>query len=255
MLYSVKKLAKLAGVSVRTLHLYDQMGLLTPAERTEAGYRLYGEQELLRLQQVLFYRELDIPLKEIREILDDPGFDLQQALKSHKIALQARRDRITTMLVTIDKTIDNLNGKMMLSHEELYEGLPKDKAEAYRKGAIEKWGEEAVLKSENALKKLNEEAIKKLKAEMEDINRQLAGMMQEDPASKAVQEQIARHYQNIRSFWGTSGSPDLQAEAYAGLGDLYVADNRYTSIDGEPNAAFAAFMQKAMGHFAKTRLS
>ncbi len=197
---------------------------------------------------------MDIPLKEIRDILDDPGFDLKTALKSHKLALQARRDRITTMLVTIDKTIDNLNGKKMLSHDELYEGFPKGKAEQYRKEAIEKWGEEAVVKSENALKKLNKEDIKRLKAEMEEINQTLAGMIQDDPTSAAVQEQIARHYQNIRAFWGTSGSPDLQGEAYAGLGDLYVADNRYTSIDGEPNAEFAAFMQKAMGYFAQTRL-
>ncbi|WP_343702573.1 MerR family transcriptional regulator [Chitinophaga sp.] len=92
--YSVKKLARLAGVSVRTLHLYDKMGLLEPSVRTQARYRLYGEKELLRLQQILFYRELDFPLKEIRDILDDPTFDLAQALEGHKKALQARQERI-----------------------------------------------------------------------------------------------------------------------------------------------------------------
>ena len=89
--YSVKKLSQLAGVSVRTLHLYDKMGLLKPSVRTEARYRLYGEKELLRLQQILFYRELDIPLKDIQTILDDPEFDLLKALEAHKKALLARK--------------------------------------------------------------------------------------------------------------------------------------------------------------------
>ncbi|MBA4145294.1 MAG: MerR family transcriptional regulator, partial [Cytophaga sp.] len=85
--YSVKELSEIAGVSVRTLHLYDEIGLLKPSTRTEARYRLYGENELLRLQQILFYKELGISLEEIRSILDDPEFDLLQALESHKVAL------------------------------------------------------------------------------------------------------------------------------------------------------------------------
>src|SRR5580704_4516137 len=104
--YSVRQLAGLAGVSVRTLHVYDEMGLLKPSVRTDAGYRQYGEAELLRLQQILFYKELDLSLKQIAEILDDPGFDLVEALVGHRIALSARRDRLTTLLNTIEATID-----------------------------------------------------------------------------------------------------------------------------------------------------
>lgn len=88
--YSVKKLAKLAGVSVRTLHLYDKMGLLRPSVRTEARYQPYGEKELLYLQQILFHRELDFPLKDNSTILDDPAFNLVQALEGHRKALLAR---------------------------------------------------------------------------------------------------------------------------------------------------------------------
>src|SRR5688572_8269383 len=101
--YSVKQLAKLAGVSVRTLHLYDQLGLLKPAVRTEARYRLYGEPELLRLQQILFYKELGLPLQEIGEILDDPDFDLVKALGDHRKALQEQGKKIKVLLGTIDK--------------------------------------------------------------------------------------------------------------------------------------------------------
>ncbi len=248
--YSVKKLANLSGVSVRTLHLYDKSGLLKPLLRTEARYRVYGEQELLRLQQILFYKELDFSLQEIRTLLDDPDFDLEQALKSHQVALKAKRDRLSTLLVTIDKTILKLKKKTMLSDEELYKGLSKEKATAYRNEAIEKYGEDAVQKSENYLKKLTKEELAKLGMESEDIRKKLFSLMKGKPESANVQEQIARHYQNIRMYWGTAGSPDGQAEAYRGLGQLYVTDERFTLIDNQPNPGFALFMSKAMSYFA-----
>lgn len=102
--YTVKELAKLAGVSVRTLHYYDQIGLLKPLIRTEAKYRFYGREELLRLQQILFYKELDFPLKEICEIMDNPEFDLLVALSNHKVALKAKQSRIKTLIDTVNKT-------------------------------------------------------------------------------------------------------------------------------------------------------
>lgn len=252
--YSVKKLAQLAGVSVRTLHLYDQIGLLKPSTRTEYRYRLYGEKELLRLQQILFYRELDFSLQEICTILDDPDFDLLQALESHKIALKSRRNRISTLLVTIDKTILKLKEGIMLKGEELYEGLPKEKAEAYRKEAIDKWGSDTVERSENHLRSMSKEELAKLKAEFTEIGQTLASMTHEDPTSEKVQKQIARHYACIRMFWGTTDSPDSQAEAYKGLGQLYVNDERYTMVDGKPNPEFALFLSKAMSHFADAGL-
>src|ERR1700712_3237780 len=95
--YSVKQLAKLAGVSVRTLHLYDQLGLLKPSVRTESRYRRYGEKELLRLQQILFYKVLDFPLKEIAPILDDPDFDLIKAFEGHRQLLTKKRDHLATL--------------------------------------------------------------------------------------------------------------------------------------------------------------
>lgn len=252
--YSVKQLARLAGVSVRTLHLYDEIGLLKPSTRTEARYRLYGEKELLRLQQILFYKELDFSLQEICNILDDPDFDLLQALESHKEALQSRRDRISTLLTTIDKTILKLKEGIMLDDEELYKGLPKEKAAAYRKEAIDQWGQDTIERSENYLRGMGKEGLAKLKADFTEIWQTLASMMHEDPASEKVQEQVARHYACIRMFWGTVDLPDKQAEAYEGLGELYVNDERYTTIDDKPNPEFARFLSKAMSHFANTRL-
>ena len=251
--YSVKQLAKISGVSVRTLHYYDQKGLLKPKIRTEAGYRLYGEIEMLRLQQILFYKELAFPLNEIAKILDDPDFDLIQSLSQQKKALKMRKQKLDVLINTIDKTIFNLKNKNMLNHEELYEGLPKEKAEAYREEAIKKWGKQ-VEEVENKLRQLSKDELHKLKDSFKSVNEKLASLQNENPESDIVQENIALHYTYIRKFWGTLDSEDKQADAYAGLGDLYVSDNRYTEINGEPNAAFAEFMAKAMKHFASSSL-
>jgi len=148
--YGVKELSDLSGVTVRTLHHYDKIGLLKPLNRTEAGYRFYGEAELLRLQQILFYKELDFSLKEISDLLDDPDFDLIQALKSHRSALEDRRKRIAELLHTIDHTIKHLNtGEIMSKPEKLYEGLPKELGTTQRQEAIDAYGKEAVEHERN----------------------------------------------------------------------------------------------------------
>ncbi|QMU29267.1 MerR family transcriptional regulator [Adhaeribacter radiodurans] len=248
--YFVKKLAGLAGVSVRTLHLYDQLGLLKPAIRTEKKYRMYGKAEAFRLQQILFYRELEMPLKDIAEILDDPQFNTLSALELHKKELQQRKARLDTLLQTIDKTIDHLKNKAMLSTEELYEGLPKETAEAWRKEANEKW-DSSVERSEYHLRNKTKQDFEFLKEQASVNVKKLLNLVNEDPASEKVQKEIATNYEIIREFWGTAGIPDKQAKAYAGLGDLYVNDERYTSQEGKPNPEFAQFMNKAIKHFAR----
>ncbi|WP_426669736.1 MerR family transcriptional regulator [Mucilaginibacter sp. McL0603] len=252
--YSVKQIARLAGVSVRTLHLYDKIGLLKPSLRTRAGYRQYGEAELFRLQQILFYRELDIPLKEIAEILNDPQFDLIKALSGHKQSLISRRDRLNTLLKTIDKTIINIKNKTMNNVEELYEGLPKEQAAVWRKEAIEKWGEDVVLRSETGLLEMGKLDLEQLKTDQKNIVQKLKSLSGKNPESDEVQEQIALHYANIRSFWGVSDPTDLKAETYKGLAELYAADERYTIINGKSDPDYAAFMHKGMFYFADNRL-
>jgi DNA-binding transcriptional MerR regulator len=252
--YSVKKLAKLAGVSVRTLHLYDEMGLLTPSVRTEARYRLYGKNELLRLQQILFYRELDFPLKEIGEILDDPAFDLIQALESHKTALRVKSDRISTLIDTIDKTLLHLKNKTMLSVEDIYEGLSPDKITEYREEAMNRWGKDRVLKGEDTLRKLSKEEVAAMKQELDTVMKQLLDCSEKDPISTEVQSLIARHFKMIMKFSGRTEEQGTKAY-YKGLGELYLSDGRYTKVNGVTNTAFTQFMQKAMQHFADTVLS
>ena len=241
--FAVKKLAEMAGVSVRTLHHYDRIGLLQPSVRTEAGYRLYGEKELLRLQQILFYKEMDFELKTIAGLLDDPDFDMITALQSHRQSLLQRKERIATLLETLERTIDHLKNKQTMKPEDLYKGLPKEQAQAWRKEATERWPGQ-VKHSEQQLLKLSPEEYETLGKNFARNWEQLAAMTGKDPHSPEVQQLISDHYGYIRQFWGKPEG-DIAA-AYKGLGDLYATDERYTSF----NPACGAFMQKAMHYFA-----
>ncbi len=139
MSYTVKQLGKLAGVSARTLHFYDEIGLLRPAARTASGYRLYGESELLILQRVMFFRQLDVPLEDIGRILADPNFDQVRALRRHRELLEAQAARLGRLIKTVDKTLLMLEGTMTLSDAELYEGFSQEQIERYNESASTAW--------------------------------------------------------------------------------------------------------------------
>ncbi|TLN15223.1 MerR family transcriptional regulator, partial [bacterium] len=138
--YTVKQLARLAGVSVRTLHHYDQIGLLRPNLRTPAGYRIYQHTDLLRLQQILFYRELDVPLAEIQALLDRPGFDPVRALKDHRQSLHEKAARLARLIETIDQTLSQYTKEIPMKDEELYKGFTPEQAKRYRREAAESYG-------------------------------------------------------------------------------------------------------------------
>jgi hypothetical protein len=132
--------------------------------------------------------------------------------------------------------------------------MPKEQAAAWRKEATDKWGEDVVARSEKALLEMGKLDIERLKAEQKDIARRLQSLQNFPPESEEVQEQIARHYANIRSFWGVTDPTDLKAETYKGLAELYITDERYTVADGNPDPEFAVFMRKSMLYFADTKL-
>ncbi|PST83389.1 MerR family transcriptional regulator [Pedobacter yulinensis] len=252
--YTVRQVSRLSGVSVRTLHLYDGNGLLKPALRSPSGYRLYGSAQLLRLQQILFYRELDVPLKAIARILDEPGFDLVAALNGHRKALSAKRARLGTLLKNIDNTIYKLKSKTMLSPEELYDGMPHDEAAAYRKGAVAAYGAEVVAHAERHLEKLSKDELKLLVARQKSLAAELSRLKHKDPADIQVQDLVEVHYHNTRQLWGTAGAADKQAEAYEGLGQLYLNDERFTLEQGGSDPAFRSFLSRAISIFVHTRL-
>ena len=146
-MFTVKQLSKLAGVTPRTLHHYDAIGLLKPSRVGDNGYRYYGEESLLRLQQILFYRELDMPLGDIKKIMGRHDFEVLDALISHKDALKKRIDRLNVLLSTVDNTINHLKGKKMMNDKSLFEGFSEEEQEKYAEEAAQRWDAETVRAS------------------------------------------------------------------------------------------------------------
>ena len=186
--YTVKALAELAGITPRTLRWYDQKGLLKPRRTTEAGYRLYGPQEVNRLQTILFYKELGLELEAVRAILDAPGFDRVAALQSHLAELEARRQRLDALILTVEKTIDEAKGGTPMSDKEKFEAFKRRAVEAneerYGKEAREKYGAGAVEGSNAKFLSMTEEEHGEWKALETEILSALAAAVRsgEDPA-------------------------------------------------------------------------
>jgi DNA-binding transcriptional MerR regulator len=237
----------MAGVTVRTLHYYDQIGLLPPAGRTEpesgrsAGYRLYGEAELLRLQQILFFRELDVPLAEVRQILDDPDFDEVAALEHHRGMLHGRMERLGRLLKTIDRTIDRLTeDDVTLTDEELYEGFSTEQIERYKREAREMYDPELVEESERRVKGMSREKWKAVQAEGQAVTTRIAALMDHDPSDAEVQEMVARHHAWIENFYACS------AEIYRGLAQMYVEHPEFRAFYEKVQPGLAEYLSAAM---------
>jgi DNA-binding transcriptional MerR regulator len=244
--YTVQQLAKIAGVSVRTLHHYDRIGLLKPASRNAARYRFYGEAELLRLQQILFFKELDCSLKDIARILDSPGFDPVEALEAHREELKRRAERLGLLLDTIDKTLRKLKGeKIKMLDEELYGGLSKEQAEAYAEEAKERWGPKLVNETNARVKKWSKQKWAEVNKELDDILRQLAALMGTPVGNPKVQALVARHRAYLNNFY------EVKPNIYRGLGKLYVEDPRFRAYFDKYRAGLAEYLHTAIEFYCK----
>jgi DNA-binding transcriptional MerR regulator len=244
MTYAINQLAKLAGVSVRTLHHYDEIGLLRPHRSQKNGYRAYGEDELLKLQQILFFRELEFPLADIRRILASPDFDLRRALADQRALIELKKKRLTGLLKTIDKTIQKITHEKRMEDKELYDAFADKDAQRYAEEAKQRWGHtEAYKQSAERVKKMTKADMAKVKADADALMKEIAAVADQDPASAKVQALITRHYDALRTFYEPS------IAMYRGLADLYVADPRFTAYYEAYRPGLALFMQKAMHAF------
>jgi DNA-binding transcriptional MerR regulator len=248
--YTVRQLAGMAGVSIRTLHHYDHIGLLAPSARTEAGYRLYGPSDLLRLQQILFFRELDVPLAEIQAILDDPGFNLVAALQQHRLLVHARVERLGALLNTIDRTIAKLTEvDMSLTDEELYEGFPKEQVERWKQEVNERYDPALVAESNRRVRAMSKSQWNDVKAEGDAVSRRMAELMGRDPGDPEVQTAIARQHAWIERFYPCS------AEMFEGLGQHYADHPEFRATYDRYAIGLADFMRDAMAYYAEHTLS
>ncbi|MBH5319743.1 MerR family transcriptional regulator [Paenibacillus sp. GSMTC-2017] len=243
----VKEVADLVGISVRTLHHYDEIGLLIPDQLTEAGYRLYSERNLELLQQILFFRELDFPLKKIKEIVLSPSFDRLEALTMHEKMLQEKRNQLDQLLKTVAKTIEHAKGGITMSNNEKFQGFDFSN-NPYEQEARERWGDKAVDDSNATLEeKKKTGSTQQFQESFNELYRKLAALRHDDPASDAAQSAIGEWYV-LLSEMGT-----YSLDAFKGLGQMYVDDVRFTKNIDKFGEGLALFMRDAMAVYADSR--
>ena len=246
-MYTVKQISQLAGVSIRTLHYYDELGLLKPESVGANGYRYYGDASVLKLQQILFYRELDLDLEEIKAILGSPDFDVLSALHSHKSALQGRVKRLEHLIQTVDATIQQLKGKKSMNVKGFFEGFSEEEQEKYAQEAEKMYDPETVKASNRKWKSYSPADKERILTEGRSIIADLAKAMPKGASDPSVQRLVARWHNNIKYFW----SPN--EEQLLGLADLYNNDPRFKSNYEKVAPGLTGFMREAVKMYVKDR--
>jgi DNA-binding transcriptional MerR regulator len=245
--YTVKQLASLAGVSVRTLHYYDEIGLLKPSSVGGNGYRNYGEEAVLKLQQILFYREMELSLDEIKAVTGRPDFDVLSALRSHRQALQGRVERLERLIQTVDHTIAHLKGNESMSAKGLFEGFSEEEQEKYALEAEQMYDPETVRASNRKWKEYSPAKKESILAEGKAIFSDLAAAMPKGAGSAEVQVVIDRWHRHMQNFWSPSD------EQLLGLADLYNDDPRFKANYDRVHPKLAEFMREAVKVYVKNR--
>lgn len=225
MSYSVGQVADLAGVTVRTLHHYGQIGLLEPAERSGAGYRLYSDADLERLRHILFYRELGFSLEDILTMLTDPGATTGAHLRQQRELLEARITRLGQMMAAVEKEMEAHTMGIQLTPEEKFEIFGPNYSEDYETEAEQRWGDSpAWAQSQSRTAKLGKQDWIEIKAAGDDLNRRMAATMVAGvaPTTVTAMELAEEHRRSIEQFY------DCSLDMHRNLGDMYLADERFT---------------------------
>jgi len=253
MAYTVKQLAKISGVSVRTLHWYDEIGLLKPAYQAANNYRYYEEKQCLRLQQILFFKELGFPLNDIQKLLMQDDFDHINALEAHKQVLEQDINRKNQLIATIDKTIQHLRGKYKMSNEELYYGFDSTRQKEYEQYLVEYKGlpaERLLKQSKKRTAKWDKDEWDNVKNEGDTIHQELAQAIEQglSPTSMEVQAIIHRHYLMISRFY------DASKAVYIGLTELYAQHPDFKKFFDVYHPKMIEFISEAMCFYANQNL-
>lgn len=247
MVYTVHELAKLSGISSRTLRYYDEIGLL-PVGKNESGYRVYGPDEVDRLQQILFYRELGLALEDIRDIITDPSFDSIEALKEHREKLLGKKERLDTLIANVEKTINTREGKTDMTDREKFEGfkqrLIEENEEKYGQEIREKYGEERVQSANQRFKNMTREECAEMERLSAEVNTALKSAIEAgDPAGPLAQRACELHRQWLLFFWDEAA---YSLQAHMALAQMYVDDPRFTAHYDAIVPGAAVFLRDAM---------
>jgi DNA-binding transcriptional MerR regulator len=248
-MYTVKQLSDLAGVSGRTLHYYDEISLLKPETVGANGYRYYGDEAVLRLQQILFYRELDLPLEEIKTIMGGGDFDAVSALESHRRALERQCERITRLIQTVDDTILHLKGQKSMSKKQLFQAFSDEQQEDYARQAEQLYDPETVRASNRKWKAYSAEEKQRILGEGNQIYEDLIAAIPRGAASPEAQACIERWRKHMDYFW----TPSL--EQLVGLAEMYNTSPDFKANFDQMDPRLAAFMLEAVKAYVKEQKS
>ncbi len=251
--YTVHQLATLSGVSVRSLHYYDEIGLLYPAFVGSNGYRYYEKKQLLRLQQILFYRELGLKLNRIQKILDEPGFNLIAALESHQEKLTKETKRQQKLIQTIAKTIEHLKENQSMNNEVLFQGFDPEKQAEHEQYLIERCGQQmqsSIDESKQKTKGWSQEKWKMVMGEFDEICEKMICVINTGlpPENPKAQELVRRHYEWICQFW----TPNR--ESYLGHSQL-ILDSKLRSAYTAHHPDLPEYIVEAIAHFSESELT
>ena len=239
-MYTVKQLSKLAGVTPRTLHHYDEIGLLKPSRVGENGYRYYGEESLLRLQQILFYRELGFPLEDIKKLMGRRDFDVVGALYGHKEALQNQVTRLNRQIHTEDNTIYHLKGNIIMSEKGFFEGFSEEQQEQYAAEAEKLYDPETVRESNRKWKTYSAAKKESILAEGNAVYVDMIAAMPKGAASPEAQAIVGRWRKHMDYFW----TPNL--DQLLALANGYNDDPRFKANFDKMHPQLAEFMGEAV---------
>jgi len=243
-MYTVGEVAGLAGISVRTLHHYDEIGLLSASHRSDAGYRLYNTGDVARLQQILFYRELGLPLDEIERLLNNGDIDRAGTLRNQRDQLVAKVGHLRQMVAAIDGTLAADEKGFDMDAKETLEVFGDFDPTKYQEEASDRWGHsDSYRESEKRTARYTTSDWERLGSEADEIDQAFLALM--DAGTPSDSEQAAavaeRHRDHI-STWFYDCSPEI----HAGLGEMYAADQRFTERIDRAGAGLAGYMSDAI---------
>ena len=246
--YRINELARLAGVSVRTLRHYDRLGLVSPA-RQENGYRTYDERDVARLQQVLLYRACGMPLADIRAVLDDPSFDEVTALRDQLARLTEQRSEIDRVIATVNETLEHATKGAPMDDRQRFEGLKakviEDNERTFGAEVRARFGDEEVDAANERLSAMDEEAWNDMQLLEERIKELLrAAMATGATDGPEARELVRAHARWLQLHWGEGA---YTPEAHRGMADGYLCDKRFVAYyDGACGEGATQFLHDAI---------
>ena len=250
--YSIQELARLAGVTTRTLRWYDQIGLLKPGRVAESGYRYYGDAQVDRLQDILYYRALGVELAQIKECLDDPAFDRLAALRSHLAALEAEQERLNGLIRSVKSTIDAEERNETMNDEQKFECFKKktvaENEKRYGKEGREKYGDAQVEQANAAMMGMSREQHSTWTELGETLQQKLEDAVRSGCTSASEEgPQIAELHRQWLTLTGTPYTP----AKHRGIAELYVLDERFTAYYDKQLPGCARFLRDAVACWIK----